>query len=63
MENNSKELKLVDDDQNINVFKMDYENQNIEKNVIFNKWKQSMNNKYKGKGKFYKCPYGNHYFY
>ena len=45
------------------IFTLDYENQEIEKNISFIKWKKSMNNKYKGTKNLYKCPFKKHYFY
>ena len=45
------------------IFTLDYENQKIKNNIVFIKWKKSMNNKYKGTKNLYKCPLKNHYFY
>ena len=67
MENDGKEILLnndkKNDELNINIFNIDYENQKLENNINFNKWKETMNNKYNGKGNIYKCPFANHYFY
>lgn len=61
MENERKELML--NNFNNNIFNIDYENQNVENNCNFNKWKESINYKYNGKGNIYKCPFEKHYFY
>lgn len=45
------------------IFNLDYENQQIENNISFIKWKNLMNNKYKGTKNLYKCPCKKHYFY
>ena len=45
------------------VFTLDYESQKVRNNISFIKWKKSMNNKYKGAKKLYKCPCKKHYFY
>ena len=49
MENDGKEILLNNDKKNnelnINIFNIDYENQNLENNINFNKWKETMNNK------------------
>ena len=55
MEVNEKELKedkisLLDD-----VFKFDYENQNIENNIDFKKWKAKVKKENNNKIKIYKC--------
>jgi len=67
MENDGKEILLnndkKNDELNINIFNIDYENQKLENNINFNKWKESMSNKYNGKGKIYRCSFANHYFY
>ena len=68
MENDGKEIMLNtdknnDNEVNIDIFNIDYENQNVENNTNFNQWKESINNKYKGKGNICKCPFENHYFY
>ena len=45
------------------IFTLDYENQEIENNINYIKWKQSMDNKYKGIKSLYKCPFKKHHFY
>ena len=63
MENDGKEIMLNniennDNEQlNIDIFNIDYENQNIENNINFKQWKKSIINRYKGKGNVYKCPF------
>ena len=66
MENENINIPLNNQNSNINendIFTLDYENQEIEKNNNFLKWKEYMNNKNTGTKKLYKCPYKNHYFY
>ena len=58
------DVKNNDNEQlNIDIFNIDYENQNIENNINFKQWKESIINKHQGKGNVYKCPFEKHYFY
>ena len=64
MENDGKELFLPKDKKdlnNSNVYNLDFENQKIENNANFNKWKELMNELYREQRKIYKCPFKNHY--
>ena len=69
MENENENINIpLNNIQNSNIteneiFTLDYEDQEIEKNNNFIKWKESMNKKYNGKKNLYKCPYEKHYFY
>ena len=61
MENENENINLpLNNIENSNiteneVFTLDYEDQEIEKNNNFIKWKESMNKKYNGKKNLYKC--------
>ena len=57
--NNMQNSKINEND----IFILDYENQEIEKNTNFIKWKEYMNNKYNGTKNIYKCPSKKHFFY
>ena len=57
--NNNQCSNIIEND----IFTLDYENQDIENNINFIKWKESMNQKYNGKKNLYKCPHKKHYFY
>ena len=65
MENEDKNIGLISN-ENIeieNVFKPNYENQNLDNNIEYQKWKESMIKKYGTKGKLYKCPKDKILFY
>jgi len=67
MENEDKNIGLIQNESEVpnpsNVFKYSYENQKLDNNVDFQKWKESMINKYGDRGKIYKCPFNKIYFY
>ena len=66
MENENIDKSLIIQNSCINendIFTLDYENQEIKNSISFIKWKNSMNNKYKGTKNLYKCPFKKHYFY
>ena len=67
MENEDKNIGLIQNESEVpnssNVFKPSYENQKLDNNADYQKWKSSMINKYGDKGKLYKCPIDKIYFY
>ena len=67
MENEDKNIGLIQNESEvpnaINIFKPSYENQKLDNNADFQKWKSSMIKKYGDKGKLYKCPINKIYFY
>ena len=64
MENDDKAKELINSKTDAdNIFIQDYENQNIENNNKFIKWKELMNQKYPNNGRLYKCPFEKLFFY
>ena len=68
MENDEKITGLVIGEKNIdsyssNIFKPEYESQNLDNNLDYQKWYSSMINKFNNKGKLYKCSKDNILFY
>ena len=68
MENEQKDVgQLIQNKNNdpyiSDIFRPDYENQKLETNLGYQKWKSSMIDKYGIKGKIYKCPKDKIYFY
>ena len=64
MENDDYSIKINDDsDNNSDIFKPDYKDQEFTKTADFQKWKKQMFDKHGKKGKFYTCSYDNIMFY
>lgn len=65
MENEDKNMGLIEiENMNIsNIFKPDYNDQNLDNNRNYQNWKSAMIDKYGNNGKFYKCPNDKIFFY
>lgn len=66
-ENIDKNIGLIQKGKNVpnsdNIFKPNYEHQNLSNNPDFHNWKSLMVNKYGDKGKFYECLHDKIFFY
>ena len=66
-ENLDKNIGLIQKGKNIsnleNIFKPNYENQNLDNNPDFQNWKSLMMNKYGDKSNLYECLYDKIFFY